>query len=107
MTWPLDPHTALQLAEICDSFDGASDAELILAARQAHDLVRERGLSWELLLAPDYPRLISFALGGAEFLQAHERAFLFNINRSERLTAKQITWLFDLCDRVKAGRKAA
>lgn len=116
MTALLDPNTAERLAKLCGMFGSDHDAERAAAARMAHRLVNERGLSWFDVILPVNKRAdvveeqIGMALANLDALSMWERGFIYTIRYKSDLSPKQLAVLDRLAAKARTyqdGGRAA
>ena len=116
MTALLDPNTAERLAKLCGMFGSDHDAERAAAARMAHRLVNERGLSWFDVILPVNKRpdvveeQIGMALANLDALSMWERGFIYTIRYKSDLSPKQLAVLDRLAAKARTyqdGGRAA
>ena len=108
MTALLDSYTAERLVKLCGMFGSDHDAERAAAARMAHRLVNERGLSWFDVILPIRQHAdvvveqIEVALANLGAMSMWERGFIYTVRYQTDLSPKQLRVLDRLAAKARA-----
>lgn len=110
---------AQRLAKLLGMLGSACEAERAYAAAKANELVREAGLTWEAIVTPlivtlpppevvKWRSLVQFCLEHVDDLSDRDSDFIAKLSSYRCLPSdKQLTWLYDIVDRLQRGEVAA
>lgn len=118
----LPPEIAGKLSKIAGLLSSDHDGEIAAAGRAGTRLLRQAGLTWADVFAPEAPSrpearpagpppsahagVAAWALRFPERLTPWECRFLRDVGRRQRLTPKQAAVFRDILDRLRAGGAA-